>query len=125
MKKNILFLVLALMLAFSSCSKGEDNHNDFLLENTTWLCIENQITMQFTSAKDVKVESDLWADRYGTYIQNEKSIKFFDLWALISITPYDFKSATLSDYGTNMKVKCVDKNNGEEKELTFVKEVAK
>lgn len=75
--------------------------------------------------KDVKVESDLWADRYGTYIQNEKSIKFFDLWALISITPYDFKSATLSDYGTNMKVKCVDKNNGEEKELTFVKEVAK
>lgn len=79
MKKNILFLVLALMLAFSSCSKGEDNHNDSLLENTTWLCIENQITMQFTSAKDVKVESDLWADRYGTYIQNEKSIKFFDL----------------------------------------------
>ena len=125
MKKNILFLVLALMFAFSSCSKGEDNHNDFLLENTTWLCIENQITMQFTSAKDVKVESDLWADRYGTYIQNEKSIKFFDLWALISITPYDFKSATLSDYGTNMKVKCVDKNNGEEKELTFVKEVSK
>lgn len=125
MKKNILFLALALMLAFSSCSKGEDNHNDFLLENTTWLCIENQITMQFTSAKDVKVESDLWADRYGTYIQNEKSIKFFDLWALISITPYDFKSATLSDYGTNMKVKCVDKNDGEEKELTFVKEVAK
>lgn len=125
MKKNILFLVLAFMLAFSSCSKGEDNHNDFLLENTTWLCIENQITMQFTSAKDVKVESDLWADRYGTYIQNEKSIKFFDLWAFISITPYDFKSATLSDYGTNMKVKCVDKNNGEEKELTFVKEVAK
>lgn len=125
MKKNILFLVLAFMLAFSSCSKGEDNHNDFLLENTTWLCIENQITMQFTSAKEVKVESDLWADRYGTYIQNEKSIKFFDLWALISITPYDFKSATLSDYGTNMKVKCVDKNNGEEKELTFVKEVSK
>ena len=95
MKKNILFLVLALMLAFSSCSKGEDNHNDFLLENTTWLCIENQITMQFTSAKDVKVESDLWADRYGTYIQNEKSIKFFDIWALISINTYDFKSATL------------------------------
>lgn len=125
MKKNILFLVLALMLAFSSCSKGEDSHNDSLLENTTWLCIENQITMQFTSAKDVKVESDLWADRYGTYIQNEKSIKFFDLWALISITPYDFKSAILSDYGTNMKVKCVNKTNGEEKELTFVKEVAK
>lgn len=125
MKKNILFLVLALMLTFSSCSKGEDSHNDFLLENTTWLCIENQITMQFTSAKDVKVESDLWADRYGTYIQDEKSVKFFDLWAFISITPYYFKSATLSDYGTNMKVKCVDKNNGEEKELTFVKEVAK
>lgn len=125
MKKNILFLALALMLAFSSCSKGEDSHNDFLLENTTWLCIENQITMQFTSAKYVKVESDLWAERYGTYIQNEKSIKFFDLWAFISITPYDFKSATLSDYGTNMKVKCVDKNNGEEKELTFVKEVSK
>lgn len=32
MKKNILFLVLALMLAFSSCSKGEEKELTFVKE---------------------------------------------------------------------------------------------